>query len=156
MDTGKWLISGGVFSASAIGMWMTQYLGLRNKYGEPIPQSVQEVMRPYFPELDLSKVKIVYVEEMPVMIPSGVRAFTPLWNLIIHRGEWNFTTARGLGGLANELTHIRQWKRYGFLFLPKFLYERIIYGFEGGVLEEESTNMGNIVMNDLISQGYPV
>lgn len=137
------------------GIWLAYYIQLRDREGEPLPEKVQRVLGPYFPELDLSKVKVVIKDEK--YLPTFAGAFTPVWNCIVIRpSQWNPDTVKGLATIANELTHVKQWQEMGFIFLPTFAYQRLAYGVEKGSLEEESTKMMLRVFNDLYRTGVPV
>lgn len=57
----------------------------------------------------------------PWLRPVGQRLLLPSW-LAITVGRWIFAW-RPLNDaeLAHELAHVRQWQRYGLLFIPRYL-----------------------------------
>ena len=149
----KWLRVGLVGVTVSTGIWIAYYVNIRNREGKSLPESCQQILKPYFPTLDLSKVRVVIGD----YLPSYAWAFTPIYDLMVIRPEyWKPETATGLSMIANELTHIAQWERLGLMFLPTFLYQRFVYGLEKGSIEEESTRMQKLVYSDLISKGYLV
>jgi len=138
----------GAFGVIA-GVWIAGYVKLRNEQGELLPLSVQETLSRFFPELDLSKVKVI-ISELAQALPTKAGAFTPLWDLIVIRPVlWRPDTVYGLGLIGNELTHIRQWKRLGMMFLPMIVWDYIGYGDHKGPLERESTEMMQRIIREL-------
>ncbi len=53
--------------------------------------------------------------------PIGQRLLMPNW-LAITIGRWIFAwRPLDAAELAHELEHVRQWQRYGLLFIPRYL-----------------------------------
>jgi hypothetical protein len=58
---------------------------------------------------------------LPWLRRPGQRLLLPTW-LAITVGRWIFAWRRlEPAELAHEIEHVRQWRRYGLLFIPRYL-----------------------------------
>ncbi len=92
--------------------------------GEPLPLEVQQLLAPFFPDLDLSRVRIFegiprYVSITAVAEPIG---YTDGWKIYFAPGYYRLDSAEGLALIAHEIVHCRQYHQFGkWGFRTKYL-----------------------------------
>ncbi len=92
--------------------------------GEPLPLEVQQLLAPFFPDLDLSRVRIFdgiprYVSITAVAEPIG---YTDGWKIYCAPGYYRLDSAEGLALIAHEIVHCRQYQQFGkWGFRTKYL-----------------------------------
>lgn len=95
-----------------------------NQRGEPLPLEVQQLLAPYFPDLDLSRVRIFegiprYVTITAAAEPVG---YTDGWKIYFAPGFYRIDTPQGLALIAHEIAHCRQYHELGkWNFRAKYL-----------------------------------
>jgi hypothetical protein len=95
-----------------------------NQRGEPLPLEVQELLSPFFPELDLSRVRILegiprYVAIAAAAEPIG---YTDGWKVYFAPGCYRVDSPEGLALIAHEIAHCRQYHELGrWRFRAKYL-----------------------------------
>ena len=83
--------------------------------GEPLPLEVQQLLAPFFPDLDLSRIRMFegiprYVTVAAATTPIG---FTDEWKIYLAPGYYRIDTAEGLALIAHEITHCQQYQQFG-------------------------------------------
>lgn len=92
--------------------------------GEPLPLEVQQLLAPYFPNLDLSRVLIFegiprYVAIAAAAEPVG---YTDGWKIYLAPGFYRIDSPEGLALIAHEIVHCRQYHELGkWNFRAKYL-----------------------------------
>ncbi|MBS1791002.1 MAG: DUF4157 domain-containing protein [Acidobacteria bacterium] len=92
--------------------------------GESLPLEVQQLFAPFFPDLDLYRIRIFegiprYVTVAAATEPIG---FTDEWKIYFAPGYYRIDTAEGLALIAHEITHCRQYRQFGkWGFRTKYL-----------------------------------
>ena len=91
---------------------------------EPLPLEVQQLLAPFFPGFDLSRVRIF--EGIPRYV-IGINKGGPIGyadhnKIYLAPGYYRVETAEGLALIAHEITHCRQYKQHGaWRFRAKYL-----------------------------------
>lgn len=94
------------------------------RQGEPLPLEVQQLLAPFFPGFDLSRVRIFegiprYVSIAAAAEPIG---YTNGWRIYLAPGFYRIDTVEGLTLIAHELVHSRQYYELGkWTFRTKYL-----------------------------------
>ena len=83
--------------------------------GEPLPLEVQQLLAPFFPDLDLCRVRIFegiprYVSISAAADPIG---YTDGWKIYFAPGYYRLDSAEGLALVAHEIVHCRQYHQLG-------------------------------------------
>ena len=83
--------------------------------GEPLPLEVQQLLAPFFRDLDLSRVRIHegiprYVTIAAAAEPIG---YTDGWQIYFAPGYYRIDSPEGLALIAHELAHCRQYHELG-------------------------------------------
>ncbi len=92
--------------------------------GEPLPLEVQQLLAPFFPGLELSRVRIHegiprYISVLAAAEPIG---YTDGWKIYFAAGFYRIDTPEGLALIAHELVHCRQYHELGaWRFRAKYL-----------------------------------
>lgn len=92
--------------------------------GEPLPLEVQQILAPFFPDLDLGLVRIFegiprYVTFFAAVEPIG---YTDGWRIYFSPGFYRIDSPEGLALLAHEIAHCRQYHELGkWKFRAKYL-----------------------------------
>lgn len=95
-----------------------------NRRGEPLPLEVQQLLAPFFPGFDLSRIRICegiprYVTMASAIEPIG---YTNRHRIFLTSGAYRVDSLEGLALLAHEITHCRQYKEHGtWRFRAKYL-----------------------------------
>jgi hypothetical protein len=81
----------------------------------PLPQAVQELLAPHFPDFDLRRVRIhhgipPHIRLFAVIIPS---AYTSGYDLHFAPGAYDTDSIEGLALIAHEIAHSIQYERHG-------------------------------------------
>jgi RHS repeat-associated protein len=86
----------------------------------PISDCVKKLLQKYFPNLDLSKVRLNSFEDtpLPLKIPfvQGADAWTLGNDIFFNQGELDQSSAIGIALIGHELTHVQQYASLGFGF----------------------------------------
>ncbi len=94
------------------------------RQGEPLPLEVQQLLAPFFPDFNLSRIRIFegiprYVTVAAATMPIG---YTDEWKIYFAPGYYRTDTAEGLALIAHEMTHCRQYHQLGkWRFRTKYL-----------------------------------
>lgn len=85
------------------------------RQGEPLPLEVQQLLAPFFPGFDLSRVRIFagiprYVSIAAAAEPIG---YTNGWRIYLAPGFYRIDTVEGLTLIAHEVEHCRQYEQFG-------------------------------------------
>lgn len=92
--------------------------------GEPLPLDVQQLLAPFFPDLDLCRVRIFegiprYVSITAATEPIG---YTDGWKIYFAPGYYRLDSAESLALIAHEIVHCRQYQQFGkWGFRTKYL-----------------------------------
>jgi hypothetical protein len=92
--------------------------------GEPLPLEVQQLLAPFFPGFDLSRVRIYEGIPRYVRIGSAIEpiGYTDRNRIYLTPGAYRVDSLEGLALLAHEITHCRQYKEHGtWRFRAKYL-----------------------------------
>lgn len=95
-----------------------------NRQGEPLPLEVQQLLAPFFPGLELSRVRIHegiprYVSRFAAAEPIG---YTDGWRIYFAPGCYRVDSPQGLALIAHEIAHCRQYHELGkWSFRAKYL-----------------------------------
>ncbi|MBP6821214.1 MAG: DUF4157 domain-containing protein [Acidobacteria bacterium] len=94
------------------------------RQGEPLPLEVQQLLAPFFPGFDLSRVRIFegiprYVSIAAAAEPIG---YTDRNRIYFAPGAYRIDTPEGLALIAHEVVHCRQYHELGkWKFRAKYL-----------------------------------
>jgi len=97
---------------------------MRQKRGEPLPPEIQQVLAPFFPDFDLSRVRVIEGIPRYVTIAGSVEplGYTDCWNIYLAPGAYRIDSAEGLALIAHEIVHCRQYRQHGkWRFRAKYL-----------------------------------
>jgi hypothetical protein len=103
-------------------------MGLR----ESLPQEVAMVLQPWFPKLDLGKVRLVRQGFVCWLVRTVIKkaAMTVSYNVFLGTGSYDPTNPYFLALLAHELKHVEQFQQYGFVgFLVRYFWDLMRNGF---------------------------
>ncbi|MGE0885512.1 MAG: DUF4157 domain-containing protein [Blastocatellales bacterium] len=92
--------------------------------GEPLPIEVQQLLAPFFPGFDLSRIRVIEGIPRYVAITSKVEplGYTDRWKIYFAPGAYRVDTAEGLALIAHEIEHCRQYQLHGkWRFRAKYL-----------------------------------
>ena len=88
--------------------------------GEPLPLEVQQLLAPFFPGFDLSRVRIH--QGIPRYVIATPIGYADRNNIYLAPGYYRVDTAKGLALIAHEITHCRQYQQHGtWRFRAKYL-----------------------------------
>ena len=120
--------------------------------GRPLPQVVQRVLQPFFPDLDLSKI-IVHQgipEELKRRAASPNPAAISVGNHIyVEPGYASLLTPSGWRVLIHELRHIEQYQREGPEVMRKYKEAHRKYGYWDNPYERDAYRFESIVSEKL-------
>lgn len=118
--------------------------------GKPLPRVLQKILRPFFPDLDLSQVRVHLgiPPELKRASVTGAPAATSWRNhIFIEPGYANLYSPSGWRVLIHELAHVQQWAREGDQMYQRYRnvtekvgywdnpYEKEAYHVEGKVIQ---------------------
>lgn len=117
-DTKKTLlVAGGGLAAIGVAYGVYYAVNKANweASGEPVPAEYQEVLAPYYPDIDLTRVRILLTPDLPLGIKY---AAVTLQNFIfINSDHWASLDPAGQARLIiHELVHVSQWYQWWWLF----------------------------------------
>ncbi|MFN0109356.1 MAG: DUF4157 domain-containing protein [Blastocatellia bacterium] len=98
-----------------------------NRQGEPLSLEVQQLLAPFFPNLDLGRVRIFdgiprYVSYFAAAEPAKPVGYTDGWRIYFAPGFYQIDSAEGLALLAHEIAHCGQYHKLGkWKFRAKYL-----------------------------------
>jgi predicted SprT family Zn-dependent metalloprotease len=81
---------------------------------EPLPDEVVALLTPFFPELDLSRIRIC--EGIPRYVRSGATSpvgYADRYKIYFAPGVYRVDTIEGLALIAHEVAHCLQYQRHG-------------------------------------------
>ena len=91
-----------------------------SRRGHRLPDFVQEILRPYFPDFDLDRVRIR--EGIPWYVLMDADGYTDRQTIYLKPEHYDPETVSGLSLLAHEVTHCRQYHAHGtWRFRAKYL-----------------------------------
>jgi hypothetical protein len=90
--------------------------------GKRLPPCVHSRLKPYFPDIDLSRVRIF--EGIPFYVHGDPPAYTEGNHIFFKKGSYDPNSVTGLAAIGHELTHTRQAAQLGFTrFAKRYLQE---------------------------------
>lgn len=93
---------------------------MKRRRGEPLPPEVQQLLAPFFPGFDLSRVRIH--EGIPRYVITNPIGYTDRHRIYLAPGFYRVDTAEGLALIAHEVAHCCQYQRHGvWRFRAKYL-----------------------------------
>ena len=93
---------------------------MKQRQGEPLPLEVQQLLAPFFPGFDLSRVRIL--EGIPRYVVANPIGYADRNNIYLAAGYYRVDTAEGLALIAHEIAHCRQYQQHGtWRFRAKYL-----------------------------------
>src|SRR5690242_13998139 len=84
---------------------------MKPRRGEPLPPEIQQLLAPFFPGFDLGRIRIH--EGIPLYVVANSVGYADRDRIYLAPGFYRVDTAEGLALIAHELTHCRQYQRYG-------------------------------------------
>lgn len=88
---------------------------MNRRQGEPLPVEIQQLLAPFFPGFDLSRIRIY--ENIPryVTIASATEpiGYTDRNRIYFAPGAYRIDSAEGLALIAHEVEHCRQYHEHG-------------------------------------------
>jgi hypothetical protein len=87
------------------------HLNSTSFYGFMLPDYVKKLLAPYFPEIDLEKIRIR--EGIPWYVPMNAAAYTNRNHIYFARGCYDTDSLEGIAMIAHELAHCAQYKKHG-------------------------------------------
>jgi hypothetical protein len=81
---------------------------------EPLPEEVVALLTPFFPELDLSRIRVC--EGIPRYVRSGPASpvgYADRYKIYFAPGVYRVDTIEGLALIAHEVAHCLQYQRHG-------------------------------------------
>lgn len=81
---------------------------------EPLPEEVVALLTPFFPELDLSRIRIC--EGIPRYVmggPASPVGYADRYKIYFAPGVYRADTIEGLALIAHEVAHCLQYQRHG-------------------------------------------
>lgn len=112
---------------------------MNKQQGEPLPLEVQQLLAPFFPGLELNRIRIHegiprYVLLLAAAEPIG---YTDGWQIYFAPGFYRLDTPEGLALLAHEIAHCRQYQELGkWQFRAKYLaayFQNRRYGMDAKI-----------------------
>ncbi|NAZ96009.1 hypothetical protein [Vibrio toranzoniae] len=121
---------------------LLRYIRRINRKHIPLANSCQEVvpfLSVYFSNELLAKTKVVYVKEVPKLLPSGLlfgkAAGIALEDTVYVKEEYRYRWHLHF----HELVHIQQWQRLGSIeFLSQYIVEALTRGYRCNNFEVEA------------------
>jgi hypothetical protein len=93
---------------------------MKQRWGEPLPPEVLQLLAPFFPGFDLSRVRIY--EGIPRYVIANPVGYADRNRVYLAPGFYRVDTAEGLALVAHEITHCRQYQQHGaWRFRAKYL-----------------------------------
>ncbi|MEP7342419.1 MAG: DUF4157 domain-containing protein [Acidobacteriota bacterium] len=93
---------------------------MKRRRGEPLPPEVQQLLAPFFPGFDLSRVRIH--EGIPRYVITNPIGYADRNRIYLAPGFYRVDTAEGLALIAHEVAHCRQYQQNGvWRFRAKYL-----------------------------------
>jgi len=90
--------------------------------GQPLSPCVQNRLGPYFPGLDLSKIRVQ--EGIPGYVVGNPLAYTEGNRIYFSKGEYDPHSVQGLSDIGHEITHSQQYANLGTIkFQSQYLGE---------------------------------
>ncbi|MFN0123009.1 MAG: DUF4157 domain-containing protein [Blastocatellia bacterium] len=84
---------------------------MRPVRGEKLPLHAQQILRPYFPELNLARVRVRH--GIPWYVLMDADAYTDRQTIFFREGRFDPESLAGLSLIAHELTHCWQYDQLG-------------------------------------------
>lgn len=78
---------------------------------QSLPRHIVSLLNPYFPELDLSDIRIH--TGIPWYVAMAADAYTDCHNIYFAPGKYDTETVSGIALIGHEVTHCWQYHRYG-------------------------------------------
>ncbi|MGE0127752.1 MAG: DUF4157 domain-containing protein [Blastocatellales bacterium] len=78
---------------------------------ESLPEEVVQLLSPFFPGFDLSRVRIY--EGIPRYVVANPIGYTDRCNIYFAPGAYRVDTSGGLALIAHEIAHCQQYQRHG-------------------------------------------
>lgn len=107
--------------------------------GERIPEDAIQLLKPFFPRLNLRRVRVDDLSEYSQWLvnQAGADAITIGTTIYVRKGEYDPNTVGGLVLLGHELTHVQQYQdrgRIGFFWRygTDYLRGRLTYKLDHG------------------------
>ncbi|HEV2827108.1 MAG TPA: RHS repeat-associated core domain-containing protein [Pyrinomonadaceae bacterium] len=86
--------------------------------GKRLSPCVKNRLRPYFPGLDLDKIRIF--EGIPAYVIGNNRAYTEGNNIFFGKSQFDPYSAEGIGLIGHETTHVQQYSRGVIRFVASY------------------------------------
>ncbi|HZS05186.1 MAG TPA: DUF4157 domain-containing protein [Blastocatellia bacterium] len=83
----------------------------RGRGGRSLPASVQQLLAPYFPDFDLSIIRIR--EGIPWYVLMDADGYTDRHTVYLKRGCCDLESTSGIALIGHEVAHSRQYHRFG-------------------------------------------
>lgn len=81
------------------------------RVGESLPEEVVALFAPFFPGLDLSRVRVH--EGIPRYVVANPIGYADRCNIYFAPGAYRVDTIGGLALIAHEIAHCQQYQRHG-------------------------------------------
>ena len=93
---------------------------MKQPRGEPLPPEALQLLAPFFPGFDLSRVRIY--EGIPRYVIANPVGYADRNRIYLAPGFYRVDTAEGLALVAHEIAHCRQYQQHGaWRFRAKYL-----------------------------------
>ena len=86
--------------------------------GQRLSNCVKNRIRAYFPGLDLDKIRIF--QGIPSYVIGNNRAYTEVNNIFFAENRYDPYSARGIGLIGHETTHVQQYSRGVISFIASY------------------------------------
>ena len=95
---------------------------------EPLPEETRLVLAPFFPDLDLGR--ILVCRGIPWYVVGRPRGYADRRKIYLAPGAYQIDSIEGLGLLAHEIAHCRQYREHGTwrfraLYLMTYFWNRL-------------------------------
>jgi predicted SprT family Zn-dependent metalloprotease len=81
---------------------------------EPLPEDVVALLTPFFPELDLSRIRVCEgIQRYVRGGPAGPVGYADRYKIYFAPGVYHVDTIEGLALIAHEVAHCLQYQRHG-------------------------------------------
>src|SRR5262245_29757556 len=78
---------------------------------EPLPEEVVALLTPFFPGIDLSRIRVC--EGIPRYVGGGPVGYADRYRIYFAPGAYRVDTIEGLSLIAHEVAHCLQYQKYG-------------------------------------------
>lgn len=78
---------------------------------EELSEEIVAVLAPFFPDLDLARVRIHH--GIPFYVRGNPIGYTDRYRIYLDHGAYRVDTIDGIALLAHEIVHTRQYRDYG-------------------------------------------